>query len=89
MRLEGLSVRWETTILPLKGGKNKANQNKQQYLNEAQAIIENSKKIVQAKKSIRRMPWHREPSKDVTNCDKLRGAVNKHRSADFRIGKPP
>ena len=43
MRLEGLSVRWETTILPLKGGKNKANQNKQQYLNEAQAIIENSK----------------------------------------------
>ena len=32
---------------------------------------------VQAKKSIRRMPWHREPTKDVTNCDKLRGAVNK------------
>ena len=78
MRLEGLSVRWETTILPLKGGKNKANQNKQQYLNEAQAIIENSKKIVQAKKSIRRMPWHREPTKDVTNCDKLRGVVNIH-----------
>ena len=34
-------------------------------------------KEVQAKKSIRRMPWHREPKKDVTNCDKLRGAVNK------------
>ena len=34
-------------------------------------------KEVQAKKSIRRMPWHREPTKDVTNCDKLRGAVNK------------
>ena len=32
---------------------------------------------VQAKKSIRRMPWHWEPTKDVTNCDKLRGAVNK------------
>ena len=32
---------------------------------------------VQAKKSIRRMPWHREPTKDATNCDKLRGAVNK------------
>ena len=75
MRLEGLSVRWETTILPLKVVK-QSNQNKQQYLNEAQAIIENSKKIVQAKKSIRRMPWHREPTKDVTNCDKLRGVVN-------------
>ena len=77
MRLEGLSVRWETTILPLKVVK-QSNQNKQQYLNEAQAIIENSKKIVQAKKSIRRMPWHREPTKDVTNCDKLRGVVNIH-----------
>ena len=42
MRLEGLSVRWETTILPLKGGK-KSNQNKQQYLNEAQAIREQQK----------------------------------------------
>ena len=21
------------------------------------------------------MPWHQEPKKDVTNCDKLRGAV--------------
>ena len=77
MRLEGLSVRWETTILPLKVVK-QSNQNKQQYLNEAQAIIENSKKIVKAKKSIRRMPWHREPTKDVTNCDKLRGVVNIH-----------
>ena len=78
MRLEGLSVRWETTILPLKGGKTKSKPKYNKYLNEAQAIIENSKKIVQAKKSIRRMPWHREPTKDVTNCDKLRGAVNKH-----------
>ena len=29
-------------------------------------------KVVQAKKSIRRMPWHWEPTKDVTSCDKLR-----------------
>ena len=26
----------------------------------------------QAKKSIRRMPWHWEPKKDVTSCEKLR-----------------
>ena len=43
---------------------------------------------VQANKSIRRMPWHREPKKDVTSCDKPRGAANKLRSADFRMGKP-
>ena len=30
----------------------------------------------QATKSTRGMPWHREPKKDVTNCDKLRGAVS-------------
>ena len=43
---------------------------------------------VQAKKSTERMPWHWEPKKDVTSCDKLRGAANKLRSADFRMGKP-
>ena len=32
---------------------------------------------VQAKKSTRRMPWHQEPMKDVTSCEKLRGAANK------------
>ena len=26
----------------------------------------------QAKKSTRRMPWHWEPKKDVTSCEKLR-----------------
>ena len=78
MRLEGLSVRWETTILPLKVVKITATKKQQQLLNEAQAIREQSKEIVQAKKSIRRMPWHREPTKDVTNCDKLRGVVNIH-----------
>ena len=30
----------------------------------------------QAKKSARGMPWHQEPMKDVTSCDKLRGAAN-------------
>ena len=32
---------------------------------------------VQAIKSIGRMPWHQEPKKDATNCEKPRGAVNK------------
>ena len=44
-------------------------------------------KEVQANKSIGRMPWHQEPMKDVTSCDKLRGAANKLRSADFRMWK--
>ena len=30
----------------------------------------------QAIKSARGMPWHQEPMKDVTSCDKLRGAAN-------------
>ena len=42
----------------------------------------------QAKKSARGMPWHQEPMKDVISCDKLRGAANKLRSGDFRMGKP-
>ena len=32
----------------------------------------------QARKSARGMPWHQEPMKDATSCDKLRGAANKH-----------
>ncbi len=31
----------------------------------------------QATKSTRGMPWHWEPKKDVTNCEKLRGAVSR------------
>ena len=34
------------------------------------------------------MPWHLEPMKDAISCDKLRGAANKRRSGDFRMGKP-
>ena len=33
---------------------------------------ENFARKVQANKSIRRMPWHQEPMKDVTSCEKLR-----------------
>ena len=42
----------------------------------------------QAIKSARGMPWHQEPKKDVTSCDKLRGGANIHRSVDFRMGEP-
>ena len=31
------------------------------------------------------MPWHWEPMKDVTSCEKLRGAAN--RSEERRVGK--
>ena len=44
--------------------------------------------IGQANKSARGMPWHQEPKKDVISCEKLRGAANKHRSADIRMGEP-
>ena len=42
----------------------------------------------QAVKSARGMPWHQEPKKDATSCDKLRGAAHTHRSGDLRMGKP-
>ena len=45
-------------------------------------------KIDQANKSSRGMPWHQEPMKDVISCEKLRGAANKLRSGDIRMGKP-
>ncbi len=34
------------------------------------------------------MPWHGQAMKDVISCDKPRGAANKLRSVDFRMGKP-
>ena len=49
---------------------------------------QDSQIIGQAKKSTRGMPWHWEPMKDVTSCDKLRGGANNLRSGDFRMGKP-
>ena len=51
-------------------------------------ILSENQKNGQANKSARGMPWHQEPKKDVTSCDKLRIAANKHRPADFRMGKP-
>ena len=37
-----------------------------------EVIGEKDKQGGQARKSIRRMPWHWEPKKDVTSCEKLR-----------------
>ena len=38
---------------------------------------DHSRQTGQANKSARGMPWHQEPMKDATSCDKLRGAANK------------
>ena len=53
---------------------------KQFKKNEENQVIGNTitDRKVQANKSIRRMPWHQEPTKDVISCDKLRGVANKH-----------
>ena len=50
-----------------------------QFKNEENQVIGKTitDRKVQANKSIRRMPWHQEPMKDVISCDKLRGAANK------------
>ena len=52
---------------------------------EACMILENYSRtrrmvlqVGQANKSARGMPWHQEPMKDVTSCDKLRGAAHTH-----------
>ena len=62
---------------------------KQFKKNEENQVIlrEITDRKVQANKSIRRMPWHQEPMKDVISCEKLRGAANKLRSADIRMWK--
>ena len=31
------------------------------------------------------MPWYMAPKKDVTSCEKLRGAANEQRAADIRM----
>ena len=42
----------------------------------------------QATKGVRWMPRQREAMKDVVSCEKLRGAANRLRSGDVRMGKP-
>ena len=38
--------------------------------------------------SVRWMPRHQEPKKDVVSCEKPRGAASERRSVDVRMGKP-
>ena len=42
----------------------------------------------QVRKSVGRMTWHQEPTKDVTSCDKPGLGANIQRPRDFRMGKP-
>ena len=58
------------------------------FANSGSGTERASSDVGQANKSARGMPWHQEPTKDVTSCDKLRGAAHTHRSGDFRMGKP-
>ena len=51
-------------------------------------IFENQNITGQVIKSVGRMTWHQEPTKDVTSCDKLGLGANIHRPRDFRMGKP-
>ena len=53
-------------------------QKKLRQFKENHSIVRNIIQEVQANKSVRWMPWHQEPMKDVTSCDKPRGAANKH-----------
>ena len=41
----------------------------------------------QAIKSARGMPWHQEPKKDATSCDKPRGAAHKRYIRGFPNGE--
>ena len=43
---------------------------------------------VKEKKSIRWMPWRFEARKDVVNCEKPWGVVNRLRARDVRMGEP-
>ena len=51
-------------------------------------IFENQDLTGQVRKSVGRMSWHQEPTKDVTSCDKPGLGANIHRPRDFRMGKP-
>ncbi len=56
---------------------------------EPNSIGKTYAKEVQANKSVRRMPWHQEPMKDVTSCDKPRGAANKRYIRGFPNEETP
>ena len=57
---------------------------------KGKTLINNNRGVeeLEANKSVRGMPWLSETTKDVVSCEKLRGAANKLRSADVRMGQP-
>ncbi len=57
-----------------------------------QIDVENIKRSfeeVQARKSTRGMPWHWEPKKDVTSCEKPRGGANSRYIRGYPNGETP
>ena len=58
-----------------------------QIFSDSKIILERNQSD-QARKSVGRMTWHQEPTKDVTSCEKPRLGANIHRPADVRMGKP-
>ena len=47
--------------------------------------MQSEKRKIKLQRAYRRMPWYMAPKKDVTSCEKLRGAANEPRSADIRM----
>ena len=47
--------------------------------------MQSEKRKIKLQRAYRRMPWYMAPKKDVTSCEKLRGAANEPRSADVRM----
>ena len=58
------------------------------FLKDFRKKDKGEQKAVQAKKSVRWMPWHWEPMKDVITCDKSRWGGNNLWPANFRMGQP-
>ena len=61
---------------------------RQHLQQEERKSIEFSASRGEASKGLRWMPRRQVPKKDVGHCEKPRGAVNRRRSGDIRMGKP-
>ncbi len=64
-----IEVKKPRTINKTLKGKKYYNSNKERTINKTHG---------QSTKSLRLMPWHWEPKKDVASCEKLRGVASKH-----------
>ena len=61
---------------------------KLQFQTEKLLFLYNFRELIltgQVRKSVGRMTWHQEPTKDVTSCDKLRLGANIRSPTDFRM----